>query len=59
MPKKDTAKTDKRVNNGKTPTWGVVKKFRGIRLTDTAWHWLKAMGGSDWIEEQARSTAPF
>lgn len=37
MPKKDTTKTDKRVNNGKTPTWGVVKKFRGIRLTDTAW----------------------
>lgn len=34
--------------------WGEPKHPRNLSLTEHAWNWLKALGGSDYIERKAR-----
>lgn len=50
--------TDKRKDNGGHRLgafkYGEPKKKRTLTLTDKAWAWLKAKGGSDFIEKFCR-----
>jgi len=39
---------------GRPHKWGEKKERREFKLTPTAYAWLKAQGGADFIEAQAR-----
>lgn len=47
-------KQDGRSSNTRPFKYGEPKKTHALRLTDTAWTWLKQNGGADYIERSAR-----
>lgn len=50
-------KEDKRHQNPGAPLkYGEPRKQHSIRLTDTAWDWLKSKGGDHFVELLARET---